>query len=158
MPRTLSRMKGRRSGEPHFSMLVHAYFESPEYARLSPRAVKALIDLWCQFRGANNGDLCATFKLMRVRGWTSNDQLQKALRELLDAGWLVATRQGGRHRPTLYAVTFMPINECGGKLDVSPTRTALHSWKRPGESTAPVICLGRRAAHIEPLCGAKEAA
>jgi len=50
---TRSRMKGRRSA-PHYSQLIHAYFESPEYARLSPRAVKALIDLYCQYRGSNN--------------------------------------------------------------------------------------------------------
>lgn len=111
-------------------MLIHEYFTSAEYAELSPRAVKLLIDLYCQFRGVNNGDFCATFKVMKQRGWSSNDQLHKALHELLDAGWIVVTRQGGRRVCSLYAVTFLPIDECSGKLDINPTRLPSHSWKR----------------------------
>ena len=41
---------------------------------LSPRATKLLIDLLAQYRGYNNGDLCAPLSLMRERGWNSSDQ------------------------------------------------------------------------------------
>jgi hypothetical protein len=152
--RTRSRMKGRRHGH-HFSQLIHAYFESPEYAELSPRAVKALIDVYCQFRGGNNGDLCATFSIMKARGWKSKDQLAKAMQELLERGWLMVTRQGGRHLPTLLAVTFLPINECGGKLDMKPTVSPPHLWKRSSASPASVIFLPRSAGHIVPPFGAR---
>ena len=77
------RQKGRRNHRG-FSMLFHDYFTSAEYAAVSPRAVKALLDIYCQFRGSNNGDLCAAWTIMSKRGWTSKDQLDKALRELLE--------------------------------------------------------------------------
>jgi hypothetical protein len=153
----LSRQKGRRSNAA-YSQLIHAYFQSPEYARLSHRARALLIDLYCQYRGNNNGDLCATAKVMRPRGWTSNDQLVKAIRELLDAGWIVITRQGGRNQPHLFAVTFWPIDECDGKLDVKATTAPLHTWKRPGESAAPVISLHRHTEQVAPPHGARVAA
>lgn len=122
------RMRGRRDA-PSFSMLIHAYFESPEYAELTARAVKALVDLYCQFRGSNNGDLCAAWATMSKRGWTSHSQLAKALDELLSRGWISITRQGGKHVATLYAVSFLGIDACGGKLDVSACPTPAHTWK-----------------------------
>jgi hypothetical protein len=110
-------------------MLIHAYFSSPEYAALSPRAVKALIDLLTQYRGANNGDLCAAWSIMRKRGWSSKDQLVKAIRELLESGWIIVTRPGGRRITTLYALTFFPIDDCNGKHDVKPMVAPLHYWR-----------------------------
>lgn len=138
MARSILRSKGRRNSQS-YSQLIHAYFQSPEYAELSPRAVKALIDLFCQYRGGNNGDLCAAKSVMQKSGWRSNDCLSKALKELVDKGWLMITRQGGRHLASLYAVTFMPIDECGGKLDVKATRLAPHLWKKSNQALAPPV-------------------
>lgn len=123
-------MKGRSSKTRGFSMLIHAYFQSNEYAELSARAVKALVDLYCQYRGGNNGDLCAAWSIMSKCGWTSRSQLEKALDELLAKGWISVTRQGGRRVPTLYAVSFLGIDACGGKLDVSPCPMPTHLWRR----------------------------
>lgn len=134
-------------------MLVHEYFRSAEYARLSPRAVKALVDLYTQFRGSNNGNLCAAWTLMAPLGWTSKDQLAKALAELLKAGWIVITRQGGRRIPTLYAVTWLGIDRCDGKLDVRPDPVPSHAWRR----AAAVISLPRHAGQCAPPHGAMEA-
>jgi hypothetical protein len=130
MARTLSRTKNRSDKVPGFSMLIHEYFQSKEYSELSPPAVKLLVDLYCQYRGGNNGDLCATLSVMRKVSWNSNDQLQKALTELLATGWLVIARQGGRRMPTLYALTFLAINNTG-KLDchVKASPNKLHLWK-----------------------------
>lgn len=163
MAHTLEKMKGRSSKGRGFSMLIHDYFQSCQYAVLSSRAVKLLIDMYCQFRGANNGDLCATMSIMRKAGWTSCDQLRKALMELLEKGWIIVTRQGGRRRPTLYGVTFLPIDECGGKLDVKPTREALHLWKRPDLRHPPkinttAIRVLRPTEHTAPPGGSKLAA
>jgi hypothetical protein len=133
MARTRLRIKGRRESRS-FSKLIHDYFESQQYASLSPRAVKVLVDLYCQYRGNNNGDLCAAKALMAQRGWRSSSQLQKALKELLQRGWIVVTRQGGRHAPTLYAVTFVGIDFCGGKLDVAANPVAGHDWKRANQA------------------------
>lgn len=129
MRRNRFRNKGRmESGS--FVIVPHAVLEHPNYTNLSARAVKLLMDLYAQYRGNNNGDLCAAFTLMKHRGWKSKDQLQKAKGELLEVGWLMITRQGGRNMPTLYAVTFRSIDECNGKLDVNPTAAAPGDWKK----------------------------
>lgn len=146
-------MKGRRKAH-HYSQLIHAYFESPEYAELSPRAVKLLVDLLCQFRGSNNGDLCATYRVLRPRGWRSNDQLVKAIRELLERGWITITRMGGRNVARLYALTMFPIDQCGGKLDVAATTMPSHAWKRPDTNT-PAISLHRRTVQLAPQGGSR---
>jgi len=135
MARTRQRMKGRRE-EGKFATLPYAYFRSPEYSKLSPRAVKALIDLRCQFNGNNNGDLCAAWKTMSPLGWRSKDQLSKAIAELLERGWIVVTRLGEKRRtPTLYAVTWLGIDECGGKLDVRPNPVPSNLWKFSNRGT-----------------------
>lgn len=66
---------------------------------------------------------------MQPRGWRSKATLDKARKELLAAGWLELSRQGGRNRCSLYSVTFYAIDECGGKLDVPPTLTPKSTWR-----------------------------
>lgn len=65
---------------------------------------------------------------MRKHGWRSKAALQRAIDELLQTGFIVRTRLGGRNRAALYAITWLSINECGGKLDVRPTGP-LQLWK-----------------------------
>jgi hypothetical protein len=80
-----------------------------------------LIDLFAQYRGDNNGDLYAAWKLMKPRGWRSEETLAKAKRELLDYGLIVETRKGARpNKASLYAVTWCDLDPCGGKLEVKP--------------------------------------
>lgn len=142
MARTRLKVKGRRESGS-FAAIPHAILDSPEYAGLSAHAVKALLDLFAQYRGENNGDLTAAWSLMQIRGWTSKALLYRALRELLDKGWIVKTRQGGRHQASLYGVTWKPINPCGGKLDVSPTHVAPGTWKhqRGNQNSGPPVKL-----------------
>ena len=122
------RQKGRRSSDS-FIRIPHHVVNHENFRTLSPRATKLLIDLLAQFRGYNNGDLAATLKMMQERGWNSSDQLNKAKNELVDRDIIWVTRQGGRNKCNLYAVTFFPIDECKGKLDVASTRTAPVNWK-----------------------------
>jgi hypothetical protein len=37
--------------------------------------------------------------------------------------------QGGKNKASLYALTFLRINECGGKLDIDETLTPSDLWK-----------------------------
>ena len=129
MARTRGRSKGRKATGT-FVQLPHAIFQSTEYAELSAFAAKLLIDLFIQFRGDNNGDFTAAWTVMSTRGWSSRDTLDRALKMLLDNGWIIKTRQGGKHRCNLYGVTWLPIDECNGKLDIIPTRVAAGTWKR----------------------------
>lgn len=115
-----ARHKGRRSTAP-FLNIPKEVLSSEAYLSLGGWEVKLLVDIASQFNGKNNGDLTAAYSVMRERGWNSTGTLNKARKALLDAGLIQETRSGGRHRCTLYAVTWRGINECKSKLDVKPT-------------------------------------
>jgi hypothetical protein len=133
MQRNRLRMKGRRES-PSFIAIPHECLNHVNYSRLSPYAVKLLLDLYAQYRGINNGDFTAAWKYMKPRGWKSKDTLTKALKELLSTGWIVLSRQGGRNQCSLYAVTFRSIDSCGRKLDILETKTAPGNWKHIPDS------------------------
>ena len=138
--RSRLKIKGRRDSGS-FAALPHVILDSTEYSTLSARSVKCLLDVFAQYRGSNNGDLAAAWTVMKKRGWRSKDSLCSALRELCDAGFLILTRQGGRSKRggqrlcTLYAVSWLRIDECGRKLDVLPTKVASGTWRI--KTTAP---------------------
>lgn len=139
-------MRGKGWAGKSYSKLVHAYFQSPQYAKLSPRGVKLLVDLLAQYRGTNNGDLTTAWTVMQAAGWRSKDLLQKAAHELEARGWILKTRQGlrakGHNSPTLWALTFEGINDCRDsqgrkKLDVAADTMPKNLWKLPGYDTTP---------------------
>ena len=130
MARTRRKIVGRGDGGSFFA-LPNAVLDSSNYRMLSAQAVKLLCDLGGQYRGTNNGDLSATWRLMHARGWKSRDTLGHALAELLHFGLIERTRQGGLHRCNLYALTWHPIDECKGKLDCAPTRVPSGKWRQP---------------------------
>lgn len=160
MARTRGKTKGRRE-QGSFVALPHAILESQEFASLSARAVKLLLNLFAQYRGDNNGDFSAAWTLMKSRGWTSKAMLYRALRELHDKGWIVTTRQGGKaqlgaHRVcSLYAVTWKPIDPCDGKLDVASSRVASSTWRRENQKATPPV--DRIGLPIEPIEGNQHA-
>ena len=125
----LEKAKGRSESGPFFG-IPRALLTSPQFAAISPRASKALLSIGSQYRGNNNGDLSAAFSLMHPLGWTSKDQLRKAVAELIDAGFLIVTRRGGNRIASLYALTFKPIN-ASDKYDdgIKPTIVAPNTWK-----------------------------
>lgn len=128
MANTRWRVKGR--GETgSFTLLSHRVLECEAYPQLSGKGVKLLVDLCTQYRGSNNGDLGMAWKIMRKRGWRSRDTLDRARKELVDNGFITQTRQGGRNQCNLYAVTWLAIDDCNGKLDCAPTNVALGYWK-----------------------------
>lgn len=109
---------------------------SANFASLSPSAIKLLMALMAQIRpvrgdpAPNNGDLCAALNVLRRYGLRSQHTITAAKDELLSKGWIEITKQGGLGMgPTLYALTFWPIGECKGKLDVRPTRAASNTWR-----------------------------
>jgi len=130
MAKSYAKAKGRSEGG-QFIKLPHRCLEHINFTRLTPKATKLFIDLMLQFNGRNNGDLTAAFTIMKKRGWNSKETLRLAIDELLHYGWITRTRIGGLNRtPNLYALTIHAIDECGGKLDVNPTNTALGYWKQ----------------------------
>lgn len=126
---SVTRQKKPGKGRPSLAITYKGHFaipscvlNHPDFIGLSGKAIKLLIDIGGQFNGRNNGDLSCARNVMRARGWTSNSVLEGALRELLEADLLVQTKTGGRGiGPHLYALTWQPIHECSGKLDLSAT-------------------------------------
>jgi hypothetical protein len=123
-----------------FLMIPHEVLKSRAYRSLPPSAVKLLVDIAGQYNGRNNGDLAAYMKLMRPKGWHSTSTLHRAKQELLKAGLIEQTRQGGMNLgPNLYAVTWKPIDDCeDGKgkprHDATPTSRPSGLWKQPRDA------------------------
>lgn len=120
----------KRNREPFFP-LRYDVLRSPVIQTLSGNAVKLLAYLMAQYNGYNNGDLSATDKeAIEAGAFKSTATLAKAKRELLESGLITVSRQGGKNQCTLYALTFLAIDDCGGKLDMGETRRAPDDWKR----------------------------
>ena len=133
------RVKGRLEGGS-FKKFSDRVFKSKEFYDLSFKARALLLDIYMQYNGSNNGDFCIAPKIMRPKGWTSQDQLHKAKKELINSGWIIETRKGGRNRASLYSVTYLPINDCKGKLDVKETLTPLNYWKAENRHKITNLC------------------
>ena len=126
--------KGRRESGP-FVPLPLSVLNHPNYIALTAKSVKLLNDLLAQIRFGkegtrNNGDLSLAWSIMSARGWKSKQTLENARRELEERGFITQTRQGGRHKCSLYAITWWAIDYCDGKLDVPETRVPSNEWKQ----------------------------
>lgn len=121
----MARKPFRNAGEKRdggaFITVPLSVLNSRAYLNTSSHARMLLMDLAVQYRGNNNGDLCAAWKIMQPRGWRSEETLGKAKRELLTLGLIFETRKGARpNKASLYALTWHALDDCNGKLDISP--------------------------------------
>lgn len=126
-----SKSRGKKGGGK-FLALPAIVTNCQQFYGLSGSAAKLLIQIGEQFNGNNNGDLQASFNILRHKGWRSKDTLNRAKKELINAGFIEETRQGGFCQParcSLYALCWHPIHECRGKLDVYPTKTPSLKWR-----------------------------
>ena len=121
----------KRSGE-RFVALPHFMLNHEKFALLSGNATKLYIQLFAQYNGHNNGDFSCAFSIMKKKGWHSSGTLQKAINELIDAKFIVKTRQGGRNKCSLYGITLHGFDECKGKLDAGMANSNVFSgiWKQ----------------------------
>ncbi len=104
------------------------------------------MDLCSVYNGHNNGDMATAWTIMKNRGWRSRDQLWKAQNELLEKEFIIKTRQGGRNKCNLFAITIWAIDECGGKLEVSATNAPTGEWKKTESVT-------RTTGHVSTVSG-----
>jgi hypothetical protein len=127
-PHSRAKHKGRtESGS--FTAIPHAVQDSANWRACGGTAIKLLCDLARQYRGNNNGDLCASMSILKPKGWTSPETVTFALRELRHYGLIVLTRQGSLLAASLYALTWHAIDECGGKLDCAATVKPSGDWR-----------------------------
>jgi len=123
--------KGRRS-EGTFTALPHNVFRRTAKrpapaAILSTTARCLLVDICQQLNGRNNGDLSAAPKTLAAYGWKSRGTVDDAIVELVALGFLQQTRQGGRNRCSLFAVTWRGIDE--GPHDAKPDPVPSNLWR-----------------------------
>ena len=142
MGRTLGKSKNRRESGT-FIVLPHALIDHPDFASLTPTALKVLLWLARRYNGHNNGDLSVTASQIKTFGVGSTASLSKALKELQAKSWIVRTRAGffqrQNHRCSLYALTWKPIDECPGKdLEHAPTNAPLRSLTLEKRANQPV--------------------
>ncbi|MDC7251842.1 hypothetical protein [Wohlfahrtiimonas chitiniclastica] len=116
---------------------------------LSPHALRVFMILVSKLRGkktkkngathinTNNGDLSITHKELEAFGiGLSKRTFFQSINELVDKGFIVITRQGGRNKCNLYAVTFQiigDIRENGSttrKIDHAPTLYPSNEWRQ----------------------------
>lgn len=95
-----------------FVALPWAVLDCPAWQRLSHPARSLLLELARQLGPDNNGRLLASGAYLSKRGWKSNDVINRALRELVEAKFLHQTVQG--HRPnkaSWFAVTWHKLGD-----------------------------------------------
>jgi hypothetical protein len=133
------------------------------FAELSGLATKLFFDA-ASMLGANgygNGDICLTYALLQKRGWRSKASLAGSIKELIDSELLIVTRQGGRRRCSLYALTPWPIYCDQKKLDVGRAAYSVNDWAQDPKLSdrptvdAPAQWKRSRAKSLTPAVGAK---
>jgi hypothetical protein len=109
--------------------MLHILLCDPVVLNLSPVAHKTLNYLAGQYRGGNNGDLDICETNARRRGLKmSAASLRRGAKELLNAGVIELTRQGGRNRNSLFALAWRNIDFNPVKHDYE-FRQATMRWR-----------------------------
>lgn len=120
--------KGRGKGPP-FLAIEHRISDSLEFGALGGNATKLLLELARQYRPGKNGDLSIPWSMLKERGWKSQGTVADAKRELLEAGWIIETRKGGKHLCSLYALSYYSI-DASDKHQEPATTVAPNLWRK----------------------------
>lgn len=143
------RATGRDAGG--FVALPWAVLDSSAYLSLSHPAKALLLELARQCHGDDNGRLLLSAKHLRPRGWKSEDVIQRAKNELLEAEFIFQTVQG--HRPnkaSWYAVTWHKLGKLQG-FDPGAERAFRQGAYRKDDGLTPPP--GARRVSIAPSPG-----
>lgn len=135
-----------------FTALPHTVIHSVEYRALGHAARSLLFDIAAQYNRSNNGKLVCAMKYLKPLGWTSNDTITRALRQLVASGLLIQTRQGMMppcSQAAWFAIGWFSL-DVYEDLDIDPNkyrRCSLQSIKSP----SPII--GTKERKITPKNG-----
>lgn len=162
----------RIEGQVYFGIPL-TVMDSVAFMGASHTARSLLLEVLRQHNGRNNGHLHITMSWLRKRGWSSSDTVTRAKDELLERRLIVQTRQGGRTKPSLFAVSWLHITNLTG-LDILPGdyRPGAYAWMNklpmpktrkvarpadgagsPGSRSTPIPCHGAQAASRDPPDG-----
>lgn len=130
----LTGRKGERSDT--FVRMLHIVLCHDTFKNLTPVAHKTLNYLASQCNGYNNGDLDICEKNAKKRGLRmSAASLRRGAKELLNTGFIELTRQGGRNRNSLYALSWYDIPFDPNKHDYG-FRGPTMRWQRQKSSSS----------------------
>ena len=87
-------MAKHNRGTGHFAGVPDKVMLHPDYIGLSFSAKTLLFEFALQYRGKNNGKLCAIYSQLKPRGWKSEATLRKALKELIDSNLILVSKIG----------------------------------------------------------------
>ncbi|QKL94318.1 hypothetical protein HI802_19475 (plasmid) [Ralstonia solanacearum] len=98
-----------------FAAIPWTVLDSRAYQGLSLAAKALLIEIARQYHRNDNGRMIVTLAYLRTRGWTSNDTINRAKQELLDAGLIYETVKGCRpNKASWYAATWWALDKLDG--------------------------------------------
>ncbi len=149
--------KGRSRKGNRFVMLEHWLLDTAAYKKLSGSAVKVLLEVYRRYNGSNNGDIGMSERECAHATGLSRETVRKALRDLVELGFVQTTRRGGfdykRHATTWALTQHLERGEDGYR--------SFASWKsgceqprkiqKPGQETSPHrprICARRRLSDV----------
>jgi hypothetical protein len=114
-----------KSDGVRFLKVPHVVLASSGYRGLGHTARSLLMEIGLQYNGSNNGRLVACGRYLKPLGWTSNDTISRALKELLAAGLLIETRKGARpNRAAWFALGWLQLDQLIGlDIDIKHYRT-----------------------------------
>jgi hypothetical protein len=142
-----SKFKGngdKRDGH-RFLALPDVVLESPGYRQAGYPARALLIDIAMQYTGHNNGKLTACAKYLKPKGWTGNNTVVRALRELQACGLLIETRKGARpNRAAWFALSWADLDQ-GTGLDIDPKYFHRGAYRAPDKATTGTNTASRTA-------------
>lgn len=121
-------MKGRRqdkrgrSKHAPFIRLEHNVFDHPAYTALSPFAKEVLVFLARQYKGPFGYRVMASVRFIERGVNQSGSRVEKSIRELAEAGFIVAEQNGcmgssGRGTGTIWRLTFLAAESIGATHD-----------------------------------------
>lgn len=98
-----------------FVAMPWAVLDSPAYQDLSHPAKGLLMEFARQYIRDNNGMLLASTAYLKARGWKSCSVVDRAKKELIEAGFIYETVKGQRpSKASWYAITWAALDHIDG--------------------------------------------
>lgn len=108
---------GGKFGGERFVALPHDVVHAMQQHRISCVARSAIIELSTIYNGSNNGSIAMAARSLAERLHVSKDTAARALKELIDAGFIETTRtadfDGKQRKATEYRLTWRKCDRTG---------------------------------------------
>lgn len=124
----MGRERNKNRVQGRFLALPHSVLDSQAFISLSAQATRLLLDVARQFAGTNNGKLLCTLTALKPRGWTSNDTLSRARKELEAAQLIQLTRHASKpRRAAWWGLCWLPL-DFDPLMDLKPAEFQLKQF------------------------------